>query len=135
VEVRQLLGKLSSDLVIEFDEAEKNYQEVNNNWQSSVTAAATMRNVLTHYIGKLWARVKQPSEQKRKWRAMVERISINPVGSPGFQNLLDQERTWGQLHQGLSDLTHGKSTPGSDLVTLHTRMLDHIYSVLSLAQL
>lgn len=134
--INALLISLNGDIAQEFKVAESSYQAAVGGWQDTTAAAIAMRNVLEHYKGELFKRaINRPREQRIRWSDMADRLTITSVGSPGHQQLITQEVTWNDLQSGLSNLAKNQSYRHKRLEIVHTELLDHLYTVLSLVKI
>ena len=94
-----------------------------------------MRNLLEHYKGKLFATAMEKREQKTDWPTMAERLTISIKDSFEHQLLLDQEQVWKSLHQNLSGMAKHNPKNEYSIEIARTKLLSHLYVVLSLVRL
>lgn len=132
--VGKLLGRLNPDRAIEFNEAVTTYQGLDTGLSDRVGVGIKLRNVLEHYKGDLFERtINRPSEQKITWVNMAARLTVGSGDGPESQMLLHAEKQWTSLHRRLTDVAKNlRSGAATNLRTIFTEWLDHLYTVLSL---
>lgn len=131
-QVRQLLEALKPELATEFDTAIQNYKGFMGGYKKAIDAGIALRNVLGHYKGELWERVRKPCEQKVRWHKMAARLTVD---SSARDTVLDQETKWNQLQQELSKIAKAESNISQEeLKGIFTRLVDHIMVVLNLTE-
>jgi hypothetical protein len=130
--IRELVGKLKPGLVGEFDNAAAAYRASLAGTNSQTNAGIALRNVIEHYKGEIMNMARRhPKDQKVSWPQMAECF----VGNVGVarQRFTQQETVWCDLQQRLSGLAKGRILLNqSELRTLYTEFIDHLYIVLSL---
>ncbi len=135
-QVQQLLGALNPDRSAEYDTACELVEVFQAGSQPQVAAGIAMRNLLEHLKGDLWKRAKRPHDQKFRWDVMVDRLAKTGPSTAPYQTLLDEGDTHKQLHSDLSEVAKDRrQASGQQLMSLLTRLQDHLLIVLSSVKL
>ncbi len=136
--VESLLLRLDNELKEDFMLLENSYFTSKPGPQKDVNASIAMRNILEHYKGRLWQKVKRTGDKRFQWEIFVARLSAQPVGSFDYNILLKQCEIYKKLHDKLTEMAkHNKKygTVNYDINELHSEFLTHIYTFLSLIKL
>jgi hypothetical protein len=131
-QVRNLLHNLNPNLALDFDDAVSEYRMVLTGTSIKANAGIALRNVIEHCKGEIMNLARQDKkEQKITWEQMSDRL-VDDVGV-ARQRFQQQGKKWSDLQQRLSKLAKGHiQFDHSDLKSVFTEFLDHLYIVLSL---
>ena len=137
IEVRSLLDKFGSPNLLErYDRAYNAYMAYESNTGEKTAAANDMRNLLYGLRGELMERARNKPRENMTWEIMSQRLAIGGDGSQQCINLINQKETISSLNQRLSDVLKDRERGSiTDLNTIWTELLDHIYTVLRLINL
>lgn len=133
-QVRALLSKINTPNIYErFDTAYDAYQGYKAGAVKRTAAANEIRNLLLGLKGDLWNKARKWPKEDMNWNNMSARLAINGGGGQEHVILDAQERKHtsllGRLADVLKDREGGSIT---DLNSIWTEVLDHLYTVLGL---
>ena len=135
--VRELIAILNPrndhppNIIDEYDLMIERGFYINGNSIDAVTSAGiSMRNILEHIKGKLFALVDNPKKQKFTWTIMIERLAPENLTPIEKELLLSQEQTWDNLHSILSNMAKNRTM--YDIKQIAVQLIMHLYLILSL---
>jgi len=124
----------SPDVVAEYDVMiDKAFYFKGNEIDKTTSAGISMRNVLEHVKGKLFALAKGSKGQKPSWVIMTEELCADTILSYERQLLVEQETTWDELHSALSDMA--KNRTETDTKIMAVQVITHLFTVLTLLKM
>lgn len=135
--IRERLCLLDLEIVEEFDLAEIKITTFKMDIENQQSVGILLRNVLERYKGKLFKKALKPPKQKIKnLSEFVESLSIEQKGSHSFNQLLLEGKVWDELHTLLTNIAKLNTIiTYNELKFLHTKYINHLYSVLLLIKL
>jgi hypothetical protein len=93
-----------------------------------------MRTLLDGIKGDLFEKARNMAKENMTWERMAGRLSKGKSGGPEEKELVDQESERERLIECLSKVAKDREGGSrTDIDTLWTQILDHIYVVLTLA--
>jgi hypothetical protein len=134
-QVRDLLGKKmkSANLFERFDRAHEGYLSFRSNTGKRTAAANEMRNLLWGFKGELWNLARRFPEENMTWEAMSARVAINGGSGTEHVFLSAQKRVHSSLLGRLADVLKDREGGSiTNLESIWTEILDHLYTVLGL---
>ena len=133
-QVRSLLSKINTPNIFKrFDSAYELYQGFRGGAVNRTAAANEMRNLLWGLKGDLWTKAKKWHNENMSWNTMSARLAIN--GGQGREHMIldAQERKHTSLLARLADVLKDRESGSiTDLNSIWTEVLDHLYTVLGL---
>jgi hypothetical protein len=137
IQVRDLIEKLNNPGTLQrFDNTLKAYSNVKAGIAERTSAANEMRNLLQGIKGCLFEQARKQPRENMTWSKMVQRLSKHGPAEAEYNLLISQEKTHEELISNLSTISKDREISYSlNLEHIWTRILDHLYAVLSLVQL
>ncbi|MCG3114617.1 MAG: hypothetical protein LLH30_02950 [Candidatus Manganitrophus sp. SA1] len=136
-EVRKLIEKFQkSDVLKRFDNAEKTYWLLKSHTGTRTHFGSDFRNLLDGIKGNLFNLAFKMPRENKSWKVMADRLAKKGPGSAEHSIVMEQEAIFSELYNNLSVI--GKDREGDflkDIENERSKVLDHIYMVLSLVKI
>lgn len=136
-EVRNLLAKLPNQNTLErLDRAEKSYMQFKAGNGEKTSAAMEMRTFLDGLSGELFQVARKWETENMTWERMAERLSRGDTAGIEYNEMIRQKGVHSSLIKRLSEI--GKDRESNSAVNLNhiwTELLDHVFTILSIADL
>jgi len=136
-EVRNLLAKLPSKNTSErFERAEKSYMLFKAGNGEKTSAAIEMRTFVDGLSGDLFQVARKWEKENMTWERMAERLSKGDTAGVEYNEMIRQKGIHSSLINRLSEI--GKDREGGSATNLNhiwTELLDHVFTVLTIANL
>jgi hypothetical protein len=135
-EVLKLLEKLKHSTILDrYNKAERAFLLLKAGTGERSAVALQLRNVLDGMKGILFERARMDPKENMTWKVMAGRLAKGDSGSAEHNVIIEQESIRSVLIDRLSGIA--KDREGKtfrDIEDIWSRVLDHIYTVLSLAK-
>jgi hypothetical protein len=134
LELLQARNSHLPNVVDEYDlMIEKAFYYRGNDIDKTTSAGIAMRNVLEHVKGKLLTLAGGTKGKKASWISMTEKLGGGIISPSEKQILLEEERTYDELHSALSDLA--KNRAETDTKIMAVQVITHLFTLLTLVKL